>query len=492
MKALGVLLVECGITGCSGGGTQSPQPSAATDAPNTTISLTSKSPEAVEHLKKGELLLVNVRGAEAAAEFAEALKLDPDFTLAHAAHGQATPGPQGLKELEAATASATALPEAERTLIQGMLASRQNEVAKAREAFTKVTQLAPGDWRGHYLLGTLLLGNEDYATAIPALRKAIELEPAAGGANNMLGYAFLRQGDADGAITAFTDYTRALPQEPNPQDSLGEALLAAGKFKEAEAAFLKAVELSPQFFAAYDGLAYAKYYAGDSAGALDALAKEKTTATRAVDKLGADETRAVMLIAQKKTAEGLALYSDVEKMSDAMPTVVLVPAHRALLLVELGRAREAMPIIEAALKRADAADLPPALARTLRQQALSARIAAEASTNNAEAAQQTAMTLEQQASQHPDDASAQSAMHFGMGMAAMAKKDYAGARGHFEKCLAADFYCRMQIVTAAEKAGDTSDAAAARATLLKLYLRDPGGLWVRVRLQGSTAKLTTE
>ena len=492
MKALGVLLVACVITGCSSGSTPSPQSSATPDGVNGSISITSKSPEAVEHLKRGEVLLVNSRSAEAAAEFAEALKLDPDFALAHAAHGQATPGPEGLKEVEAATVSATALPEAERTMIEGMLASRQNESAKAREAFTKVTQLAPGDWRGHYLLGTLLLGNEDYATAIPALRKAIELDPAAGGANNMLGYAALRQGDTDGAIKAFTEYTRALPQEPNPHDSLGEALLAAGKFKEAEAAFLKAVELSPQFFAAYEGLAYTKYYAGDSAGALDALRKEKTTATRAIDKLGADETRAVMLITQKKTGEGLALYSDLEKMTDAMPAVVLVPAHRAAVLADLGRAREAMPIIEAALKRAEAGDLPPALARNLRQQALSARITAEASTNNADAAQQTAMTLAQQASQRPDDAIAQSRMHFGMGMAAMAKKDYAAARGHFEKCLATDCYCRMQIVTAAEKAGDKPGADAARAALLKQYVRDPVGLWVRTRLQGPAPKSTTE
>src|ERR1051326_7463773 len=102
-------------------------------------------------------------------------------------------------------------------MIQGLLGSRRNESTKARDAFTKVTQLAPGDWRGHYFLGTLLLGNEDYAAAVPELRKAIELDPAAGGANNMLGYAALRQGDTDGAIKAFTDYTRPLPQDPTPQ-----------------------------------------------------------------------------------------------------------------------------------------------------------------------------------------------------------------------------------------------------------------------------------
>ena len=199
-----------------------------------------------------------------------------------------------------------------------------------------------------------------------------------------------------------------------------------------------------------------------------------------------------MLIAQKKTAEGLALYAGLEKMSDAMPGVVLIPAHRALVLADMGRARDAMPIVESALKRADSSELPPALAGPLRQQALSARIIAETSSNSVDAVQQTAMLLEQQAREHPDDPLAQSAMHFGLGMAAMAARDYAGARGHFEKCLTVDFYCRMQIVTAAEKGGDRTAANAARTTLMKLYLRNPGYLWVRARLQDTAAKRPTE
>ena len=437
MKILGILMAVVAISGCSSS-TAPPQPSAANDTAGAKIPITSKSPEAVEHLKKGEALLVNLRTTEAAAEFGEALKLDPDFVLAHAYHGQATPGPDGLKEIETAASAASSLPEAERVLVQGLLATRQGESTKARDAYTKLTELTPNDWHGHYLLGTQLLGSEDYATAIPALRKAVALDPAAGGANNMLGYAALRQGDTEGAIKAFTEYARALPQEPNPQDSLGEGLLAAGQFAEAEAAFRKAFELSPQFSVAWDGIAYAKYFAGDEAAARDALVKEKAAATQPLDKLGADELRAVMTIAQKKTAEGLALYTELDKMTDAMPGVAFVPVRRASILVDLGRAREAMPIVAAALKRADGAELPPSIARNLREQALRVRVTAEAAANNADAAQQTATALQQQATERPDDVNAQSAMHFGLGMAAMAKRDFAGARAHFDQCLTQD------------------------------------------------------
>jgi uncharacterized protein HemY len=190
-----------------------------------------------------------------------------------------------------------------------------------------------------------------------------------------------------------------------------------------------------------------------------------------------------MSIAQKNTAEGLSIFADLEKMKEAMPGVAFVPVRRAAVLVGLGRAREALPLVANALQRADSGEFPPGLSRNLRQQALRVRIAAEASLSNVAAAEQTATALQQQADEHKDDINAQSAMHYGLGMASLAKRDYAGARVHFEQCLAQDAECRLQIVTAAERAGDKAAADAARAAILKLYLRDPVHLWVRSRLQ---------
>ena len=80
------------------------------------IPITSKSPEAIEHFKKGRALTENVRNAEAVEEFNQALKLDPDFVSARAYLGIATFGGAGLKELEQANASAAGLPETERLL----------------------------------------------------------------------------------------------------------------------------------------------------------------------------------------------------------------------------------------------------------------------------------------------------------------------------------------------------------------------------------------
>jgi len=484
MRVLGSVLAIVVMVACSGPKSDTP---AAAPTP-ATMTITSKSNEAVEHLKKGEILNVNQRTSEAIAEFDAALKLDPDFALAHAARGAATPGPDGIKELEAAASAASSLPAAERALIEGVLAQRQNDVTKARAAFTSLTTSAPGDWRGHYLLGVLLLGSLDYAAAVPELQKAVELNSAAGGANNMLGYAALQQGDVEGAIKAFNAYTQTLPNEPNAQDSLGEALLAAGRFADAEAAFRKALDLSPEFFSGWDGIAYAKHFGGDAAGAREALVKEKGAAPRPIDKLGADETRATMLLAQGKTAEGLALYASLDKTPDAVPLSAFIPLRRSLILISAGRPREAMPLVAAALTRADGSELPKNLAANLRRFALRTRAAAESAAGDAAAAQKTAELLQQDAAERKDDVNTQTGMHYALGMAAMARRDYAAARDQFAQCIARDWTCRGELVVAAGKAGDAAAADAARQAILKLYVRDPSYVWVRSRLESKPNK----
>ncbi len=455
------------------------------------ITATSKSSEAVEHLKKGEELFDNLRTAEAAAEFKRALELDGGFTLAHAYHGLSTPGPDGLKELEAAAAAAGSLPEPERVLIEGAAALRRGEQAKATASFLRLTELVPGDWRGHYLLGQQLLNTQKYADAGAALKKATSLNANAGGAQNMLGYVALRQGDADGAIAAFEQYVRIMPKEPNPQDSLGEALLAAGRFKESEAAFQKALEISPDFWPAHQGIAYARLYAGDWSGGRDALNKAKAAATERTDKISVDDELAAVAMAQRDPATALRILDGIEKTAGAEPAdVAFVPLRRALLMTDAGRSREAVAQSAIALKSADSGQFGAGISRTLRRQALVARIAAETQMKDVAAATKTSAELDAAASADTGGPVAGSAMHYGRGMLALAQGDAPGARAHFDQCSAEDDRCKWQGVVTAEKAGDKAGADTARAQLLKIYVRDPFALVVRSRLSPA-AKTTT-
>jgi len=475
--------------GCGSGSGSGGAPASQTAPPSSAalMTITSKSSPAVEHFRKGESLFFNVRTTEAANEFSEALKLDPDFVLAHVFHGQSVPGPEGLKELEVAAAGASGLPEAERLFVEAALADRRGESAKRRELATRLTQAAPGDWRSHNMLGFFLLDEHKFADAIPSLRKATELNPQAGSAYNLLGYAALRQGDTGGAIAAFTEYARAMPQEPNAQDSLGEALMAAGRFDEAVAAFRKAEDLSPQFWNAEQGIAYARFFAGNAPAAREALTKARAIAPRPVDKLDVDDVLAAVAAAEGSMAEALRVLAAAEKTADALPSSAFASIHRAMVLVGMKRYRESLPLDAVALQRADSGELPESVSRELRVQALRARIAAEAGLSDAAGAQRTAAALADAAKARTDDLNVQSSMQYGAGMLAMMNGDFASARAHFEQCLTDDHFCRLEIVTAADRSGDKPGAQAARTELLKVYLRNPIHVIVRSRLTQSLA-----
>lgn len=479
-----LFVVIAALTACS-----SPPPSSTAQAagnaaaPGATITATSKSPEALAHFQKGQELFDNLRTTEAAEEFAQALKLDPDFALAHVYHGLATPGPNGLNEMEAAAAAAARLPEPERMLIEGATAERRGDLAKSAAAYARVTELAPGDWRGHYVQGQQLLVTQKYAEAVRALKKATELNPNAGGAQNMLGYAALRQGDADAAIAAFQQYVRILPQEPNPQDSLGEALLAAGRFKESEAAFQQALALSPTFWAAHEGIAYARLYAGNWKGGREALEAAKAAATEPTDKIQVDDELAAVALAQHDAKTALAILDATDKANGTRPSdVAFLPIRRALILNETGRYREALAPLDAALATADGGHVTSGAARNLRRQALVARVTAEGGLRDVAAATKTSAALDEAAAAATDSPAAQSAMHYGRGMLAVARNDAAGARAQFDQCSSEDELCKMQGVVTAEEAGDKAGAAIARDQLLKHYARDPVHLVVRSRL----------
>jgi Flp pilus assembly protein TadD len=92
----------------------------------------------------------------------------------------ATPGADGLKEIEAAANQAASLPEAERVYIQALLKTRRGDISKSTALWKQLTELTPSDWRAHAGLGVRLFTNQDYAGASAELQRATELNPNAG------------------------------------------------------------------------------------------------------------------------------------------------------------------------------------------------------------------------------------------------------------------------------------------------------------------------
>jgi tetratricopeptide (TPR) repeat protein len=305
----------------------------------------------------------------------------------------------------------------------------------------------------------------------------------------MLGYSHLVQGEGAAAVDALKKYASLMPNEPNPQDSLGEALMAQGQFADAEAAFRRALALSPSFVVSWDGVAYTKFFAGDWAGGKEAVAKEREAAPRPADRFTADRLATFALLAEGKAADGLKKIDELGKSPDATPLeVALTPVSRAVVMVETGRARDAVTEAGQAVAMADSGKLTKGGSGTLRVLALSVMASAQGRLGDAAGAEKSSAALEQAAAVEPDNPVLKSAVHFAQGMLAVAKKDLKAARGHFDECSNQDTYCHWQAFELSKKAGDSAGAAASLARLTKIYRRDPVYLYARMTAERSAPK----
>jgi Flp pilus assembly protein TadD len=477
MRRLFVSLGALVLFACSGSTPPAEQPKPEE------IPITSKSPEAIDHFKKGRDLAENIRMPEANQALEEALKLDADFAQAHAYRGMTIPGGEGLKEIERASELSAALPPTEKLVIDAMLAGRRGEFAESIILWKQLTDAVPKDSRSWAGLGAQFYAAEKYREAAETLKKATELNPKAGPAFNMLGYAHLVQGEAGPAIEAFKQYASVNPDEPNPRDSLGEALMAGGQFADAEAAFRKAISISPMFYIAWEGVAYTKAFQRNWPEARKALSQARDAASRPSDKFDIHSLGSMVTFAEGNAAEGMKQLDALEKSPDASPVnVAFVPILRATMLVDALRYPDAQAQVAKALLAAEGGTLPPAPSRTLRRTALAVRAAAEGRSGNAEAVEKTVAALQQDATARPDDAPLQSAVHFAQGMLAAAQKDLKAAKAHFDLCSSRDVYCHWQAFVVAQKGGDREGAEAARARITKVYVRDGVYLYARSAL----------
>ena len=485
MKRLLLTLgVAIPLVACSSGA-----PAPAPDKPPSEVPITSKSTEALDHFKKGRDLSDNLRAAEATQEFDQALKADPDFALALAYRGASNPGPEGLKNLEDASAKASSASKPEQLLIAAMLSTRRGEFAKAEDNWKQLTEAVPGDWRAHMGRGIQYFSQEKYDEAIQSLTKATELNPNAGPAYNMIGYSHLFQGNAGAAVDALKKYASLSPTEPNAMDSVAEALMANGQFAEAEAEFQKAVAASPKFDVAWQGIAYSKFFAGDWKGGQAAVAKAREAAARPVDRSGADFLGAFGTLAEGKTADGLKQLDAIAKGPDATPFIAAsVPANRAIVLVETAKYREAIAEAATALKTADSGTIPPGASANLRRLALGVTAAAQARMGDTAALEQTVAAIQKEAAARPDDPNIKSTVHFAQGALAAAQKDMKSADTHFAMCSQQDFGCQWQAVEIDRKAGDKAGADAQLARLTKRYVRDPVYMYARALVTRAAAK----
>lgn len=421
------------------------------------------------------------RDADAAQELHAALDADPGFRQARAFLGEVTPGAAGLALLSQAAEGDAALPPAERTLIDHLLAARRDE-PQALALAQKLTQLAPDDWRAHHLLSRYLDAQGEHAAAAQEARRAVALAPNAGAAWNELGSTLTRNGEAREALEAFRKVAELDAQEPSARDSLGESLMLLGRLDQAEAAFSKATQLSPSFYRGWQGVAYCNFSRGFFDAGRAAITRAIENARRDDEKLELYRLFAWSFLSAGDGGTALALLAPLEQS----PARSWQAAQdRGSFLIETGRAAEGLEALQLAWKRADQAGLAGDQRSVLDREGNALRLIGELAAGKTREAEKTADRLAQLAQGRRNRAWA-SAVAFARGELLLARGDPAGALKLLSGCLAEDALCRRAQLRALARASPER-AAQARAAFLREARRTPLDLYVRAQLSRAAA-----
>jgi tetratricopeptide (TPR) repeat protein len=201
------------------------------------------------HFQRGYAFDQKGRYKEGEAAYREAIRLKPDFPLAHVNLGVAL-GSQGRhKEAEAACREAIRLkpdfPEAHSNL--GIVLNDQGRHKEAEAAYHEALRLKPDLPEAHFNLGVALNDQGRPEEAEAAWREAIRLKPDFPEAHYNLGYVLNGQGRYKEAEAAYRDALRLKPDDPAAHINLGNALLGQERYKEAEAACREALRLKPEY-----------------------------------------------------------------------------------------------------------------------------------------------------------------------------------------------------------------------------------------------------
>jgi tetratricopeptide (TPR) repeat protein len=177
------------------------------------------------YLNLGKYHLDRLRFDEAAANFAESVRLRPDFPDYRYSDG-------------VALLSLGKLPEAAEQFRAALLVDGRSVDA----------------WHN---LGIARLSEGKSDAAVRSLRNALALEPESADAWASLGRALWRQGEREEAVRCFREALRRDPREAWAWHGLGMASLAEGDTEKAAAAFRRAKEINPQMLIAYSDLGVA-------------------------------------------------------------------------------------------------------------------------------------------------------------------------------------------------------------------------------------------
>jgi tetratricopeptide (TPR) repeat protein len=248
---------------CAAGNALGQESTTAPDSPSAMLPLTSKSPEAkrlvVEAMRVG---LDLVEQEQSDVILRQAIKLDPDFAMAHLLLAQSSldPAEQVTENAKAIALKGHASP-AERLLIEWWLDASNHKLISAITKMNDVLSQYPHDKWVIFMVTNWLTTQTQYERAIAVYERS-GITDSAGLMNNM-GYCYAYMREFDKAFTLMDKYVAALPKDANPQDSYAEILRMAGSFNKSLEHYRAALAIDSQFYSSQFGIADTYSLMGD-------------------------------------------------------------------------------------------------------------------------------------------------------------------------------------------------------------------------------------
>jgi tetratricopeptide (TPR) repeat protein len=319
--------------------------------------VTTSSSEALRFYRLGRANEWNMYYPEAMANFAEALKLDPNFVMAtiRLAGRLMDRDPDRARALvNGVRPFVSSVTERERYQFRLFEMTMDRKGPKEIEpVLDEYIRRFPDDPDGYFMRSGIYKSTERMSGAVADMERVIALNPNNAFAYNELGYYWLGQGDNAKAEEYLKRYRFLAPDQANPYDSLGELYISTGRYEEAEENLKKALEVKPDFYFSLAHLGTLDVARGD----LPAAAELFRSAAGKTDSLGLRRewlwSATLSLALGGRNDEAMALMEKwpplkaesnekAQKRRDRTEGL-----HRSAILALVGRTREAAAGLEA-------------------------------------------------------------------------------------------------------------------------------------------------
>jgi tetratricopeptide (TPR) repeat protein len=232
---------------------QSPAPSSRPaarpkDGAISLLPVTTTSPKARAMYRQAMTDSMNFHLDRALDQWRAAVKLDPNFALAHLMIAFRSQDPTEAKAaLQRANAAVRNATKGERLFVRWITGIREGNFLSGIAAMNDLMALYPRDKQTLSLAGNWLMVRYSYDHAADLLNRALAVDPNYPPALNSAAYAYAQMGDFPKAITLMRHYAEVIPNEPNAQDSYAEILRMAGKYADAIEHYQAALKMAPGF-----------------------------------------------------------------------------------------------------------------------------------------------------------------------------------------------------------------------------------------------------